>query len=277
MASRKPCGRRATVHWHGETEMAINPPLLTLNPYSEAFCSFPAKACVQSTTTTSSVGFTQTYAFSSIDGLPVPTITCSDNSTLKFSGLVSNPGMAYELLATVKIAGGSASCAPIEGSNGMNATVIVTGATSAHVIWVGGTNYNIDAGDAAHNFSFAGPDPHAELASTLASTSAKSYSELLSEHQADYKAVLTSKFSLNLGQTPDFTTPTDVLRSQYQVDTGNPYLEWLAFNYGRYMLASSTRGVLPANLQGKWAKDSAAPWNGDYRAFIRSYLRHCAF
>lgn len=173
--------------------------------------------------------------------------------------------MAYELLATVKTTGGSVSCMSTPSANGTNATVTATGATSTWIIWVGGTNYNINAGDAAHNFSFLGPDPHPELESLLLSASAKSYSDLLAEHQADYKSVLTSKFSLNLGQKPDLTNPTDVLRLMYQVDSGNPYLEWVTFNYGRYLLASSARGVLPANLQGKWAKDSGAPWSGDYR------------
>lgn len=34
------------------------------------------------------------------------------------------------------------------------------------------------------------------------------------------------------------------------------------FNYGRYLLGSSARGALPANLQGKWALDIANPWGG---------------
>ena len=69
-------------------------------------------------------------------------------------------------------------------------------------------------------------------------------------------------FALDLGQKPDLETPTDVLRSQYEVDTGNPYLEWVLFNYGRYLLAGSARGDLPANLQGKWAFDASNPWSG---------------
>jgi hypothetical protein len=32
------------------------------------------------------------------------------------------------------------------------------------------------------------------------------------------------------------------------------------FNYGRYLLGSSARGTLPANLQGKWASGNANPW-----------------
>ena len=72
-------------------------------------------------------------------------------------------------------------------------------------------------------------------------------------------------FGLDLGQTADFNTPTDELVAAYETDVGNPYLEWLLFNFGRYLLASSARGALPANLQGKWAKDASNPWSADYR------------
>lgn len=36
---------------------------------------------------------------------------------------------------------------------------------------------------------------------------------------------------------------TDEIKSAYTVDTGDAYLEWLLFNYGRYLLASSSCGV----------------------------------
>ncbi len=47
----------------------------------------------------------------------------------------------------------------------------------------------------------------------------------------------------------------------YEVDVGNPYLEWLMFNFGRYLLVGSAPGKLPANLQGKWARDIGNPWS----------------
>ena len=167
--------------------------------------------------------------------------------------------MSYELLASVRTTGGSAVCTFVLGSSPPNATIVVTGATSSYITWVGDTNYDMDAGDAAHNFSFQGPDPHEKLTTLLDAANKQSYDTLLSTHLTDYVATL-GKFSLDLGQTPDLKTPTDVLQSQYQVDTGNPYLEWLLFNYGRYMLASSVRGTLPANLQGKWAGGSSNAW-----------------
>ena len=56
--------------------------------------------------------------------------------------------------------------------------------------------------------------------------------------------------------------PTDrLLREQ----TDNSYIETLYFQYGRYLLISSsrTKGV-PANLQGLWTPHLWSPWRGNY-------------
>lgn len=61
-------------------------------------------------------------------------------------------------------------------------------------------------------------------------------------------------------------TSADELMKRYQIDAtgnlaGNVYIEWLLFNFGRYLLASSARGGLPANLQGKWANGLGNAWS----------------
>ncbi|KAI0827198.1 Six-hairpin glycosidase-like protein [Trametes gibbosa] len=235
----------------------------------ETICSHPTQACTQHINTSDSSTLpTLTYAYSLTveSDIPIPTVSCFDDSTLKITGTVSNPGMAFEMLARVTArasAGASSphvSCTP----SGSNATLTVNGAQEAWITWVGGTNYDMDAGDAAHGFSFRGPDPHNALLSLLtqATSSSAAYDALRAVHVEDYASV-TAPFALNLGQTPDRNTPTDVLKAQYKTDQGNAYLEWVLFNYGRYMLTSSARGVLPANLQGKWGKDSNNPWGAD--------------
>ncbi|KAI0353355.1 glycoside hydrolase family 95 protein [Trametes cingulata] len=233
----------------------------------ETFCSHPAQACVQhlNSTSPSTVLPTLTYAYSIAPeaGLPTPTVSCFDNSTLQITGTASSPGMAFEILArlTALPSGAAVSCAAA-GSG--NATLSVTGAEEAWITWVGGTDYTMDAGDAAHGFSFKGADPHDALVALLtpATASSTSYDALRSAHVADYSGLMT-KFALDLGQTPDLETPTDVLKARYETDVGDTYLEWVLFNYGRYLLASSARGALPANLQGKWAKDASNPWSAD--------------
>ena len=235
-----------------------------------SFCSHPTKACVQHTSVSAGDIPSITYGFSYRlePGIPTPNITCLDNYTLRVRGLVSDPGMLYEFLGKVQATNPhgnvSISCiyVSIDSTNATNATVVVSGASDAWFTWVGGTNYDQGAGDLEHGFSFQGPDPHTALVSLLAVASPPNafYPSILSAHTADYKAIM-SPFVLSLGQTPNLSSPTDKLVAAYKIDVGDAYLEWLLFNYGRYMLASSARGDLPANLQGKWAKDITNPWS----------------
>ncbi|KAG9311360.1 glycoside hydrolase family 95 protein [Chiua virens] len=212
----------------------------------ETFCSHPLRA------------------FAAEIGLPIPNVTCLDDSTLMVRGYVSDPGMLYEMLAQVEAPGGAVACSAIPGSSLPNATISVSGSSEAWVTWVGDTNYDMTAGDAASSYSFEGPDPHDNLLSLLASANLRSsnYSSILSEHVSDYQSIM-GPFSLSLGQIPDLNTPTDQIVKSYQTNVGNAYLEWLTFNFGRYLLASSARGTLPANLQGKWADGLTNAWSSD--------------
>ena len=92
------------------------------------------------------------------------------------------------------------------------------------------------------------------------------YDEFKQRHIADYKK-LFDRVSLNLkGAKYDATRPTDKQLLAYSDNhESNPYLEQLYFQYGRYLLISSsrTKGV-PANLQGLWAPALYSPWRGNY-------------
>ena len=202
------------------------------------------------------------YYFTAVPENPAPNVTCLDKSTLKVRGAAGNPGMEYEILARVQtFPAGMAFC---NSTTVGNATVAVAAADTAWITWVGGTEFDLDAGDAAHGFSYKGADPHDTLISLLQNATAAPYFSLLSIHTSDYQSGM-GKFSLSLGQVPDLSRSTDELLAVYQTGTGNPYLEWLLFNYGRYLLFSSTRSILPANLQGKWGRDSIQPWGaGEY-------------
>lgn len=97
--------------------------------------------------------------------------------------------------------------------------------------------------------------------------SAKTYDELTAAHKSDYHS-LFDRVNLDLGATADdiAALPTDMQLKQY-TDRGdiNPELEVLFFQYGRYLLISSSRteGV-PANLQGIWNESMLPPWNSSY-------------
>jgi alpha-L-fucosidase 2 len=176
-------------------------------------------------------------------------------------GQAGSPGMTYEVLTTVRTLGGNAVC--------NNATIFVTAADESWVIWTGETNYDMDAGNAAHGYSFQGGDPSLSNSKVLIAARNQTYSSLFRQHLGDYRKIMaTGSFELNLGQKPDFTKPTSQLIAEYREtspDVGDPYIEWLTFNMGRYLLASSARGKIPSNLQGVWSTGSSSPWSaGSY-------------
>ncbi len=65
--------------------------------------------------------------------------------------------------------------------------------------------------------------------------------------------------------------PTNRRLKNAAEDTG---LTELYFNFGRYLLAASSRGKLPANLQGIWCKDYFAPWSADYHVNINIQMNY---
>ncbi len=98
-----------------------------------------------------------------------------------------------------------------------------------------------------------------------------SFSELYSTHTTDYQALFNTQ-SLYLGQTPDSVKalPTDVQLKRYSdLEDANPELETLYFQYGRYLLISSSRtSGVPANLQGLWNESVDPPWSCNYTTNI---------
>jgi len=150
-----------------------------------------------------------------------------------------------------------------------NACLQITGADSAVVLIAVGTNYPV--GDstmftASDKLSALAkyPAPHEKVTGIMAAASAKTYSELLASHQADYKEIF-GRVKFNLGGAEDYSKTTDVLVDEYKAGTYSKYLEALYFQFGRYLLiCSSRKGTLPPNLQGIWNRYKWAPWSGGY-------------
>ncbi len=102
----------------------------------------------------------------------------------------------------------------------------------------------------------------------------KGYAQLKSRHIEDYQA-LFQRVQLNLGADVD-TSTTDELLINYKPQEGQA-LEELFFQYGRYLLISSSRDcpdALPANLQGVWNAVDNPPWNSDYHLNINLQMNY---
>ena len=98
----------------------------------------------------------------------------------------------------------------------------------------------------------------------------KGWKKLLKNHQKDYKE-LFDRVSIWLGDTEEEikALPIDKQLLRYADGEANPELEALYFQYGRYLLISSSRTVgVPANLQGIWNEYMLPPWSSNYTVNI---------
>lgn len=118
----------------------------------------------------------------------------------------------------------------------------------------------------------ASPDEiELQAAGIISSATAKGYEAVKSDHHADYESFY-GRMSIDLGTTPDSISslPTDRQLWRYtELQEVNPDLEELYFNYGRYLLISSSRTqAVPANLQGLWNERLLPPWSSNYTTNI---------
>jgi len=98
--------------------------------------------------------------------------------------------------------------------------------------------------------------------------------ELEAAHTGDYRN-LFQRVTLDLGGDELDSLPTDDRLEQMKLDSKDPALEALLFQYGRYLLISSSRpGTNPANLQGVWNEHIEAPWNADYHLNINLQMNY---
>jgi len=93
-----------------------------------------------------------------------------------------------------------------------------------------------------------------------------SYQQLRQRHLQDYMPLFRRVHFTLKGAKDDQTRSTSQQLMDYSDhNEQNPYLVMLYFQYGRYLLVSSSRTPgLPPNLQGLWAPAKFSPWRGNY-------------
>ena len=110
----------------------------------------------------------------------------------------------------------------------------------------------------------------------LRSASHKGFGELLRNHLNDYHKYF-DRVSLTLNGAEDLNSnlPTDKRLLAYTKGAKDPGLEELYFQYGRYLLISSSRTPgAPANLQGIWSKSIRPPWSSNYTININTEMNY---
>ncbi|SFD08512.1 alpha-L-fucosidase 2 [Chitinophaga sp. CF118] len=105
------------------------------------------------------------------------------------------------------------------------------------------------------------------------------YARLLRQHLSDYQHYfnrVTFQVADSLGnQNPQAKLPTNSRLQEYSKGGYDPFIETLYFQFGRYLLISSSRsGGPPANLQGIWNKELRAPWSSNYTININTQMNY---
>lgn len=146
--------------------------------------------------------------------------------------------------------------------------LVVENADEVTLFLAASTNHVLDYPD------YKGRDYEAITRQHLERAVNRSFDELRTTHTGEYQDYF-QRVSLDL--TPDevLPVPTDERIEQFKQNPTDPHLVELMFQYGRYLLISSSRpGTLPANLQGIWANKIQTPWNGDYHTDVNVEMNY---
>lgn len=121
-----------------------------------------------------------------------------------------------------------------------------------------------------------GKDEKAIAKNHLNKALTKTYAQLLSAHRTDFHKYFNRvSLRLNGDKETKGNLPTDERMDLYSKGGKDPGLETLYFQYGRYLLISSSRTAnVPANLQGIWNKELRAPWSSNYTININLQMNY---
>ena len=144
-------------------------------------------------------------------------------------------------------------------------SIAVVNAKKATIFLVAATSF-------VHYDDISG-NPEERCTESLAKLEGKPYQTLKEDHISDYQN-LFNRVSLDLGSSEISERPTDQRLTTFYEDE-DPSLVSLLFQYGRYLLISSSRtGTQPANLQGIWNDRLAPPWDSKYTININTEMNY---
>lgn len=120
-----------------------------------------------------------------------------------------------------------------------------------------------------------GKDPAIIANEQMNKAYAQDYGPLHFRHMRDYRD-LFARVKLNLGAKSSMTKlPTDERLKKFNVADPDKQLQTLYYQFGRYMLISSSRpGSPPANLQGIWCDAVQPPWGSNYTTNINTEMNY---
>lgn len=119
-----------------------------------------------------------------------------------------------------------------------------------------------------------GASPKQKNSQILAAASSFTYNQLLERHIKDYQSLFDNT-TLTLSTEKNYSSVDTSERIKNFNKNNDNELAALLFQYGRYLLISSSRnGGQPANLQGIWNKDRVPSWSSGYTMNINLEMNY---
>ena len=145
--------------------------------------------------------------------------------------------------------------------------LVVENADAVTLYFVAATNFK--------NYKDVSGDYHKKVEKYLSDIKLKSYDNIRDSAIKDYKS-LFDRVSLTLSSTKNSFLPTDERLKAVSTEP-DPQLASLCYQFGRYILISSSRpGTQPANLQGIWNGNMNPPWDSKYTTNINTEMNYWA-
>jgi len=177
-----------------------------------------------------------------------------DDSTIQIEGSAGPAGVRYAGRTKILASGGQF------GTKGD--FVFARGADEVTLLIAGNTDYD-------------GHDPRELCEADLTAASRKTYKQLREDHITDYRG-LFARMAISLPRDEKTAAlPTDERLKLVTEGADDPDLIALYFQFGRYLLISSSRPPsLPANLQGIWNDTFLPPWESKYTININAEMNY---
>ncbi len=187
-----------------------------------------------------------------------------NGNRLDYSGALSDNQLRYQGSFVIVNNGGELICS--------KDSIMVEHADEVVVYFTAATDYADE-----YPVYRTGISPDVTVNGILEKCVKQSFNTLYNTHYADYSA-LYNRVELCFNDRTGEIAPVDELLPEYcnnyNVHVASQ-LEPLYFQYGRYMLISSSRdGSLPANLQGVWNESNCPPWCCDYHINVNLQMNY---
>ncbi|WP_207495821.1 glycoside hydrolase family 95 protein [Aridibaculum aurantiacum] len=202
-------------------------------------------------------------------------LTASKKASINFTLHLSRPGnkasikaIDNDMLMTEHVGDGV----------GVRMATRVKVITEGGTVSVVGNSLKVDNADAVTVVltaatDYRGEDPETISAREMNLAVKKDFATIKQAHISDYQKYF-KRVDIHLGAKA-VDLPTDERLAAVQAGKMDAQLLALYYQFGRYLLISSSRpGGLPANLQGIWADGLYPPWSADYHININIQMNY---